>query len=174
MISKGTNKASFDASTMKKLTYILIATLLGIVTMEYLGTSGLDLETGPTITTIEKKVEVLQPLEATKFEHINTVSVIPPRGSCEDWMTQAGIPINSATRTLILNESGCRPTARNASSGACGIPQALPCSKLANVCPQWQTDPVCQLRWMDEYIKNRYGTWSSALATWQSRSPHWY
>jgi len=91
-------------------------------------------------------------------------------GSCADWMAAAGIPLTNATNTLILKESGCSPTAVNPSSGACGIPQALPCSKISHC----GTEPVCQLKWMDQYVKGRYGTWESALSTWYSRSPHWY
>lgn len=91
-------------------------------------------------------------------------------GSCTDWMAAAGIPLTNATNTLIVKESGCNPNAVNPSSGACGIPQALPCSKIAHC----GVDPVCQLKWMDQYVKGRYGSWESALSAWYSRSPHWY
>lgn len=91
-------------------------------------------------------------------------------GSCVDWMAAAGIPLTNATNTLILKESGCSPTAVNPYSGACGIPQALPCSKISHC----GTEPVCQLKWMDSYVKGRYGTWENALSMWYSRSPHWY
>ena len=91
-------------------------------------------------------------------------------GSCADWMAAAGIPSTYATNKLIINESGCRPTAVNPDSGACGIPQALPCSKIAHC----GVEPVCQLRWMDSYVKDRYGSWDGALAAWNSRYPHWY
>lgn len=91
-------------------------------------------------------------------------------GDCETWKAQAGIASTPATRALIGGESGCRPNAVNPTSGACGIPQALPCSKM----PCTLQDPVCQLRWMDSYVANRYGTWDNAYATWLSRSPHWY
>lgn len=87
-------------------------------------------------------------------------------GSCADWMAQAGIPQTEATTKLILKESGCNPRAVNKSSGACGIPQAYPCSKLPNGV---NTDPVTQLRWMDSYVKGRYGSWENALSTWYSR-----
>ena len=97
-------------------------------------------------------------------------------GNCEAWMAQAGIPLTNATKTLIINESGCRTTAVNPSSGACGIPQALPCGKMQ--CPLNDSGAVCQLQWMDTYVKNRYGSWDNALATWYSRcgSPQgcWY
>ena len=91
-------------------------------------------------------------------------------GSCADWMAAAGIPDIYSTHKLIINESGCNPNAVNPSSGACGIPQALPCSKIAHC----GVEPVCQLRWMDQYVKGRYGSWDGALAAWNSRYPHWY
>jgi hypothetical protein len=95
-------------------------------------------------------------------------------GSCAEWMAAAGIPQTEATTKLILKESGCNPSARNPSSGAFGIPQAYPASKIAHC----GTEPVCQLQWMDAYIKSRYGSWENALATWYSRcgSPQgcWY
>lgn len=95
-------------------------------------------------------------------------------GSCAEWMAAAGIPNSVATQTLILKESGCNPYARNPKSGAYGIPQSLPGNKMAAAGADWQTNPVTQLRWMDSYIKGRYGTWENAYATWLSRSPHWY
>ena len=91
-------------------------------------------------------------------------------GSCADWMAAAGIPDMYSTHKLIINESGCNPNAVNPDSGACGIPQALPCSKIAHC----GVEPVCQLRWMDSYVKGRYGSWDGALASWNSRYPHWY
>ena len=91
-------------------------------------------------------------------------------GSCADWMAAAGIPDMYSTHKLIINESGCNPNAVNPDSGACGIPQALPCSKIAHC----GVEPVCQLQWMDSYVKGRYGSWDGALAAWNSRYPHWY
>lgn len=91
-------------------------------------------------------------------------------GSCAEWMAAAGIPSTYATNKLIINESGCNPNVVNPSSGACGIPQALPCSKIAHC----GVDPVCQLRWMDQYVRGRYGSWDGALAAWNARYPHWY
>lgn len=90
-----------------------------------------------------------------------------PKGSCADWMAQAGIPLTPATQKLVLNESGCRTNAINPSSGACGIPQAWPCAKLK--CPLNDSGAVCQLKWMDKYVKDVYGTWDSALSKWYSR-----
>ena len=98
------------------------------------------------------------------------VSVSNPQ--CESWMAQAGIPLTTASMQLVLKESGCRYNAVNPSSGACGIPQALPCSKLP--CSLDAAGAVCQLRWMQGYVSARYGSWENAYNTWLSRSPHWY
>jgi hypothetical protein len=54
-------------------------------------------------------------------------------------------------------ESGWRYNAENA-SGAYGIPQALPGSKMASAGPDWQTNPTTQIKWGLGYIKSIYGT----------------
>jgi murein DD-endopeptidase MepM/ murein hydrolase activator NlpD len=75
---------------------------------------------------------------------------------------------------LWMGESGWRYTAENSSSGAYGIPQSLPGSKMATVASDWRTNPVTQIRWGLQYIKSSYGTPCGAWDAWQSRSPHWY
>jgi resuscitation-promoting factor RpfB len=60
-------------------------------------------------------------------------------------------------------EAHFNPAAVNPSSGACGIPQAYPCSKL----PGFPNDPEAQIRWGLNYIANRYGTPVNAWAYWQ-------
>lgn len=119
-----------------------------------------------------KKQTIIQPLQPAVYAQKQEIVKVPTKapkpatapvsGSCEDWMAQAGIPIISSAKTLIMNESGCRPNAVNPSSGACGIAQALPCSKM----PCTLQDPVCQLRWMNSYVVERYTTWDRALAYW--------
>jgi hypothetical protein len=54
-------------------------------------------------------------------------------------------------------ESGWIYNAENA-SGAYGIPQALPGSKMASAGPDWETDPTTQIKWGLGYIKDTYGT----------------
>lgn len=58
---------------------------------------------------------------------------------------------------LWSRESGWRYNAENA-SGAYGIPQALPGSKMASAGSDWQTNPATQIRWGLGYIKSTYGT----------------
>lgn len=73
-------------------------------------------------------------------------------------------------------ESGWRWDAKNPSSGAYGIPQALPASKMASAGPDWKTNPATQILWGLRYIKDRgdYGSPSAAYSKWLARSPHWY
>ena len=71
-------------------------------------------------------------------------------------------------------ESGWNTTATNPSSGAYGIPQALPAEKLATAGPNWQYSAETQIRWGLAYIRDTYGSPDNAWAMWSSRSPHWY
>ena len=71
-------------------------------------------------------------------------------------------------------ESGWNYKANNPKSGAFGIPQALPGSKMASAGADWQTNPVTQMKWGLEYIKNRYGSPQDAYNFWLSQNPHWY
>ena len=59
---------------------------------------------------------------------------------------------------LWIRESGWNPHASNPSSGAYGIPQAVPGSKMASVGSDWRTSPRTQILWGMRYIKARYGT----------------
>lgn len=77
-------------------------------------------------------------------------------------------------RELWRGESGWRTTAKNPTSGAYGIPQALPASKMASAGADWRTNPATQIKWGLGYIKSRYGSPMRAYAAWRSRSPHWY
>ncbi|PKW27419.1 hypothetical protein [Phycicoccus duodecadis] len=75
---------------------------------------------------------------------------------------------------LWTGESDWRWWVANSSSGAYGIPQSLPASKMATVGADWRTNPVTQIRWGLDYIKRSYGSPCNALDMWNSRSPHWY
>jgi len=68
-------------------------------------------------------------------------------------------------------ESGWRYDAENA-SGAYGIPQALPGSKMASAGADWQTNPATQIKWGLGYIKAIYGDPCKAWAFWQVN--HYY
>jgi|TARA_B100000519_G_scaffold66694_2_gene56591 hypothetical protein len=69
-------------------------------------------------------------------------------------------------------ESGWRVNAYNASSGAYGIPQSLPGSKMASAGADWETNPATQISWGLGYIGGRYGTPCGAWG--HSQSVGWY
>ena len=73
---------------------------------------------------------------------------------------------------IVNHESGWNPNAVNKSSSACGLCQALPCSKMASAGADYRTNYKTQLKWMMGYIKGRYKTPSKAWAFWQKH--HWY
>lgn len=70
---------------------------------------------------------------------------------------------------LWTRESHWNYKSSNSSSGAYGIPQAVPGSKMAAFGDDWRTNPATQIKWGLDYIKNRYGTpckaWDHSEAT---------
>jgi hypothetical protein len=85
-----------------------------------------------------------------------------------DW----GIDQYSCLVNLWTKESNWRTLASNPSSGAYGIPQALPGSKMASEGADWMTNPETQIRWGVKYIAARYKTPCGAWAFFQEKN--WY
>jgi hypothetical protein len=78
----------------------------------------------------------------------------------------------SCLQPLWALESGWNIYASNPSSGAYGIPQALPGSKMASAGPDWQSDAATQIRWGLTYIQGSYG---SPCAAWShEQADGWY
>lgn len=99
---------------------------------------------------------------------------VKPTGGHQNWMKQAGFsPSEYAAIDYIVNhESSWNPQAVNPGSGAYGLPQSLPASKLASAGSDWRTNPITQLKWMRNYVNERYGGANGALNFW--RANHWY
>jgi hypothetical protein len=73
---------------------------------------------------------------------------------------------------IIMHESKWSITATNPTSGAYGIPQALPGSKMATAGADWKTNPATQITWALGYVKARYST---PCGAWSFKSAHgWY
>jgi hypothetical protein len=70
---------------------------------------------------------------------------------------------------IIMRESKWDINATNPSSGAYGIPQALPGSKMASEGSDWRTNPATQIIWGIKYMKDRYG---SPCGAWGFKSSH--
>ena len=74
--------------------------------------------------------------------------------------------------SLWTKESNWNYKSRNKKSGAHGIPQALPASKMNVVSTDWRTNPVTQIRWGLRYISIRYETPCKAWA--KHKRSNWY
>jgi hypothetical protein len=108
----------------------------------------------------------------------------PVPASCQDYtgnralgcklMLAAGYALSEmpCLDKMWTKESNWRTTAENKSSGAYGIPQALPANKLANFGSDWRTNPEPQILWGLDYIKKRYNSPCGAWTFWQNHN--WY
>ncbi|WP_405009057.1 transglycosylase SLT domain-containing protein [Kitasatospora sp. NBC_01539] len=75
-------------------------------------------------------------------------------------------------KQIISHESGWNVHATNPSSGAYGLAQALPGSKMASAGADWKTNPKTQIKWAYDYMNSRYGSPNAAWSFWQTH--HWY
>ncbi|WP_245797834.1 lytic transglycosylase domain-containing protein [Mangrovactinospora gilvigrisea] len=77
-----------------------------------------------------------------------------------------------AFNAIITKESGWDVSATNPSTGAYGLAQALPGSKMASAGSDWKTNPATQIKWALTYMNERYG---SPQAAWtHEQSNGWY
>ena len=109
----------------------------------------------------------------TQVEVIGTKSRIMPYtggGTKTEWLSASNVPAESwgYADYMVQKESSWNPNAVNRSSGACGLAQALPCSKV----PGNPHDPVNSLNWMNNYVNGRYGGWEGAYSFWLAN--RWY
>jgi len=88
--------------------------------------------------------------------------------------TQAGLNQQQwvCLDSLWYQESKFETNARNWRSGAFGIPQALPASRMASAGADWRSNPATQIKWGLSYIDVRYGTACNAWAHWER--DRWY
>lgn len=78
----------------------------------------------------------------------------------------------NAFSKIVEHESGWNVTATNSSSGAYGLVQALPGSKMASASSDWKTNAATQIKWGLDYMNSRYGSPAAAWSFWQSNG--WY
>jgi len=133
-----------------------------------------EIEISNGVEVARKEIASIVTEAATKqVEVIGSKSAFMPYsggGSKSDWLAASNIPADmwGYADFMVQKESGWNPNALNKSSGACGLAQALPCSKLG---PNWN-DPVVALNWMNNYVNGRYGGWQNAYNFWLKN--HWY
>jgi hypothetical protein len=97
-----------------------------------------------------------------------------PQQIAEQMLSQFGWSSSqfSCLQPLWAQESGWNIYASNPGSGAYGIPQALPGSKMASAGPDWQSNAATQIRWGLTYIQGTYG---SPCAAWShEQADGWY
>lgn len=148
------------------------------------------------------EVEMRDGVEVSRKEIASVVTVAPVKqvvvvgvktlvapytgsGNKDEWLAASGIPREEwgYVDSIVQRESGWNPNAINKSSGACGLAQALPCSKV----PGNPYNPVDSLRWMNAYVNGRYydgspytrgvcsgitSRWACAYTFWNVY--HWY
>ncbi len=73
---------------------------------------------------------------------------------------------------IVNHESTWNYRATNASSGAYGLVQALPGSKMSSAGADWRTNPATQIKWGLNYMNDRYGSPCGAWSFWQANN--WY
>jgi phage-related protein len=96
------------------------------------------------------------------------------RGLVTDMWPNSAATNYASLVTLWNGESGWNYQATNPTSGAYGIPQALPADKMASAGSDWKTNAATQIRWGLGYIQSVYGSPTAALDAWEGRNPHWY
>ncbi|MFD4788871.1 transglycosylase SLT domain-containing protein [Streptomyces sp. NPDC058459] len=78
----------------------------------------------------------------------------------------------NAFSRIVEHESGWNVAAKNSSSGAYGLVQALPAAKMSSAGSDWKTNPATQIKWGLNYMNSRYGSPVQAWNFWQSNG--WY
>ncbi|GGW18536.1 hypothetical protein GCM10018980_61200 [Streptomyces capoamus] len=78
----------------------------------------------------------------------------------------------NAFSRIVEHESGWNPSATNSASGAYGLVQALPASKMSSAGADWKTNPATQIKWGLDYMNSRYGSPVKAWNFWQANG--WY
>jgi hypothetical protein len=123
----------------------------------------------PSSTTLVQHADRI-PLAATATSRVASA----PRQIAQAMLSSFSWPSSqfACLDPLWAHESGWSAVAFNAGSGAYGIPQALPGSRMASAGPDWQTNAATQIRWGLGYIKGTYGSPCGAWAHEQATG--WY
>ncbi|WP_246205427.1 lytic transglycosylase domain-containing protein [Agromyces salentinus] len=127
---------------------------------------------------VEAKPAYVEPASTSASDGWAPPAVTPDPGSAQAYAATAvaarGWAMTEFDCLVALwnKESGWRVNAYNAGSGAYGIPQALPGSKMASAGADWETNAGTQIEWGLGYVQGRYGTPCGAWA--HSESVGWY
>lgn len=110
----------------------------------------------------KKQIQSVVLKQPVKQVEVVGTKISLPAGSHEDWMASAGL--SSAdfgyANAIFSQESGWNPAAYNP-AGYVGLGQTSE-ANLSGACPNWRSDPICQIRFFDGYATSRYGSWRGA------------
>ena len=114
------------------------------------------------------RTTISQVVVAPAVEQVEIIGAkvnLPPGGH-EDWLRIAGISPGDYgyVNFIFAHESGWRVDAMSR-NGYAGLGQTRP-ANLSRACPNWQSDPICQIQYFDGYAQ-RYGGWAGAYNFWQ-------
>lgn len=129
----------------------------------------LQLQDGKEIGRVKlQEVVTQEPVTQVQKKGTKTPTVVA--GDRIEWMKAAGIAESDYFYVdyIVGREGGWNGTTKynRAGSGAYGLCQALPGSKMASAGADWQTNPITQLKWCSSYATGRYGSWAGAYQAW--------
>ena len=164
--------------------YLKLVALTALISIPFLGTSpSLEQQVFSEQQTVSvaisppKQAQVLtvSPLKPVSTLSTQPVSTYTPvvsitSASSDSLMAAAGISASDYyyVSFIVSHEGGWGgvETYNAAGSGAYGLCQALPGSKMASAGADWATNPVTQLEWCNSYALSRYGSWYGAYEYW--------
>jgi resuscitation-promoting factor RpfB len=132
-----------------------------------------ELETKDGVEVSRKELQAVvtkEPVKEVKKKGTKSTPTYTVTGDKASIMLAAGIPADQHTSVdyIITKESGWRVSVVN-SIGCIGLAQRCPnggSNALAAECPNWESDPVCQLVHFSRYANGRYGSWNAAYGFW--------
>jgi hypothetical protein len=127
-------------------------------------------EPSPQPIRIEEPI-IDKPIVRQMVHRVSTYSN-PKRAAKKFARSKVGSKQFSCLEPLWKHESGWNHRNLNESSGAYGIPQALPGKKMRSIDSDWKTNPITQVKWGVRYVNQRYGSACKAWKFWQSHN--WY
>jgi len=169
-------RKGIDTKVLVIVIALVISFMIGMLLMHYIDTHTFELRNPVVIKLKTSKETLVSPrFTRVKKEKVYVVKKVEASAKIAEFpklLTEQGVSTRKrvlamlskhyngnqliAFDNLIKKESAYRYDAVNASSGACGIPQSLPCSKMG--CTLDEAGEVCQIEWMINYIENRYGS----------------
>jgi len=119
--------------------------------------------TGKGACTIVKISEIVLPTETIKAGKVERLTQKVEQPVIEAESSYTSLDEATAKAFIYMKESSNNQYAINESSGACGLGQALPCSKMG--CEL--SDYECQDNYFTDYMSRRYGSWANAVVFWE-------